>query len=128
MSDRCTGGCCRAFVISGTYGEILRGYDAWLAGAKSSTRHGGGSMDIITDIHLLATMLRPLGLFTENPATGRKYDKPTSLYSCVHLGESGDCEIYDRRPGMCRNYPYGGKCEVRGCQWDAVADMPISTG
>lgn len=122
---RCTGDCCRAFVLSATYGDALRAYDAWRAGAQSYVGHGGGQRWIPVDIHLLATMIRPLGEFTTHPITGREYDRPTTLYFCVHLDGDGDCGIYDRRPEMCRNYPYGRRCEYPDCAWDYGRKLPL---
>jgi Fe-S-cluster containining protein len=51
-----------------------------------------------------------------NPATGtpgwRLVHKPDG--SCIHLGEAG-CEVYDRRPAVCRSFD----CR-RMAQWPAA--------
>ncbi len=125
MGDRCIGDCCRAFVLSGTYGELLRSYDAWRARQPTSIRHGGGQMGIINDVWILALMIRPLGEFRVNPVTGAKYAKPVAFYSCSHLNANGDCGIYDRRPAMCRNFPYGKECENPKCSWDQVKRISL---
>ncbi len=127
--DRCMGDCCRAFVLSVTYGELLRCYDAWRAGKKTYVRHGGGKGGILPDAHLIALMVRPLGEFMANPLTGTVFHKLQMVYSCVHLGDNGDCGIYDRRPELCRGYPYGRRCEFSGCTWkDAkeASDKPAT--
>lgn len=37
-------------------------------------------------------------------------------YTCRHFDQpSGNCTIYDDRPEMCRNYPYGRRCEDPDC-------------
>lgn len=33
------------------------------------------------------------------------------VYTCRHLQLNGDCGIYEDRPAMCRDYPYGQVCE-----------------
>lgn len=36
----------------------------------------------------------------------------THLYTCRNLNQdTGMCDDYENRPGICRNYPYGRKCE-----------------
>lgn len=94
------------------------------AGVQSYVGHGGGWRWVPVDVHLVATMVRPLGEFTTHPITGTEYDQPTALYSCVHLDGDGDCGIYDRRPAMCRDYPYGRRCEYSGCAWDYGRRLP----
>ncbi len=126
MGDRCTGDCCRAFTLSITYGELLRGYDSWRFGGRTCIRHGGGQRGIPTDVHLVAPMIRPLGEFTKNPVSGAVFDQPTQLYTCVHLTTNSDCGIYDRRPDICRIYPNGRKCHFPGCTWDHVKTLPES--
>ena len=124
MGDRCTGDCCRAFVLSITHGELLRGYDSWRAGGKDCIRHGGGKMGIPSDAHIVALMVRPLGEFTANPLTGTPFNRRKMVYSCVHLGDNGDCGIYDRRPSLCRSFPGDCKCEYPGCTWDHAKGLP----
>ena len=109
----CPGHCCRAFPLSVSYGQMLRYYDAWCWGHKDVLLDGGGFGPHGQDVHIIALMIRPLGVFTENPITRRKFPKPQMLYRCVHFNQdTGQCEIYDRRPAMCRNYPYDAEeCE-----------------
>jgi Fe-S-cluster containining protein len=46
-------------------------------------------------------------------------------YTCKHHdSNTGLCTIYDRRPEMCRRYPYGRKCEYRGCEFDGPETRP----
>lgn len=43
----------------------------------------------------------------------------TWYYTCVHFDDrTGNCGIYDRRPRMCRDYPYGTTCQYNGCTMD----------
>lgn len=122
--DRCTGGCCRAFALSGTYGELLRSYDAWRNHQTTFIRHGGGKRALLPDAHLVALMVRPLGEFMANPLTGTAFDKLTMVYSCAHLEDNGDCGIYDRRPQLCRDYPNDRRCGFSGCTYDATRAHP----
>lgn len=59
---------------------------------------------------MLADMLLPLGTEIDGDGTTRFY------FTCRHLDQgSGDCKIYELRPRMCRDYPYGKACIVEGC-------------
>jgi Fe-S-cluster containining protein len=49
-------------------------------------------------------------------------------YTCKHLGADGLCGIYDRRPKMCREYPYGGACDQCGIRNpNFVKELPVLT-
>lgn len=49
-------------------------------------------------------------------------------YTCRHYNrKTGDCMAYDRRPKMCREYPYGRGCEYPGCTRTCVRP-PASEG
>lgn len=37
-------------------------------------------------------------------------------YTCKHFDHTTrDCGIYEMRPAMCRDYPYGRVCKFEGC-------------
>ena len=36
--------------------------------------------------------------------------------ACVYLDPQTGCTIYERRPNMCRGFPYGGACPI--CTYD----------
>jgi Fe-S-cluster containining protein len=36
-------------------------------------------------------------------------------YTCRNLQEDGLCAVYETRPAMCREYPYGDQCMFPGC-------------
>ncbi|NUO50701.1 MAG: YkgJ family cysteine cluster protein [Polyangiaceae bacterium] len=38
------------------------------------------------------------------------------IWTCAHFDvETRNCGIYEKRPRMCREYPYGRPCELPGC-------------
>lgn len=46
-----------------------------------------------------------------------------TLYTCRHLLTSGDCGIYETRPVMCRDFPYGRACpHGEACAWDGARE------
>ena len=103
MGDRCTGGCCRFMLI----------YDS-----PEQLRAKGGEAVIIAGI------LECIG--RHDPGTvdsrGQAYYATQYRYTCTKLGPDGNCTIYMQRPNMCLNFPYGGRCNFDGCQWDAALD------
>ena len=102
MADRCTGHCCRAFVLHGwTYEKIQEAYTAWREQRSGATWPN--------DIWLIAPMIR------QNPVEAGH--DPT--FSCIHLQANGDCGIYNIRPQVCREYPNNRGCCFEGCTWDA---------
>lgn len=89
MGDRCTGRCCRGFYL-GSYGDLQR-------------RAAAGDKEAV----FILDMVGP------HPP---EYRGP---FSCRHVGENGDCAVYDQRPRMCRVYPQGEACGFGDeCEWD----------
>lgn len=106
MADRCTGHCCRRFALPLSPEELKKHYDDWRSQSKE-TPH-------VQDIWLIAPMAKYVGFLYKSP-NGDKLSKGAYYYSCKHLGENGDCTIYEMRPKMCADYPYGDKCEYVDC-------------
>lgn len=93
MTERCTGHCCRCFPVSSTL-DHLRSIAANPGNASAA------------EAAQIADMLIPLGQRED----GRE------MYTCRHHdAETGDCRIYDDRPRMCRDYPYGKSFEHSEC-------------
>lgn len=111
----CNGDCCRRFTIPYSPDEIAENYRAWQAcelnGDQGEDRLGHR---IVEEIWLIAPMLRYIGERNTTPA-GKKLDSPCHWYTCVHF-DGKDCGIYKIRPKMCRDYPYGRKCQYPGCR------------
>ena len=144
MSDRCTGHCCREFYLPNSPDELRFSYAQWLKRGyreEEPMRMGHGFFShglvksgpgVIWDIHLIYPMVRylgkrfpPEGLLVEHQGEGH-------WYTCIHFtpspdGHGGDCGIYDFRPAMCRDYPYGGTCKYKGCTWDKVSEKKNPT-
>jgi Fe-S-cluster containining protein len=55
--------------------------------------------------------------FIEEIKTG---PKAGYYYRCKNLLTNGDCGIYEKRPRMCKEYPYGQPCYYKPCNWKAV--------
>jgi Fe-S-cluster containining protein len=120
--SRCTGDCCRAFVLNASP-EELRTWSA--AHLRSALAAGRPLIHSEREQWFIATMLIPLDL--ENlPEDAVKAMGPKAveearagnhvLYTCKHLNrETGDCSVYDDRPNMCRIYPDNGFAPHGGC-------------
>jgi Fe-S-cluster containining protein len=130
---RCTGHCCADFTLPYSPEELKSRYLAWrrhgVAELQMSTTTETRGVSIPEDIHLIYPMLIPLGQFHNSkdayvnppdPGIERSYSDhhPPHHYTCKHFDpKSGNCGIYDIRPAMCRNYPYGSSCNYSGCTW-----------
>lgn len=89
--SRCTGHCCRSFPLT----SDPTAYDRLVADPPH-----------VEDGPQLVDMLIPIG--PRLTLAGNLLPHFTCRH---HDAESGDCKIYDSRPGMCRRYPYGKECE-----------------
>lgn len=117
-TDSCNGDCCEAFCLNLSTDEIWRAYDAWFEGKKVWVTDDGKKLKPMTDIHLVAPMLRSLGKHLVNPVSGDTFNYPRELYTCTHFDrETRRCAIYEHRPHMCREYPGHKRCEYPGCTW-----------
>lgn len=87
MSECTTGACCQGFTVSATREEVMA--------MKADPLH-------FMDGLIIAYMLIP---------------REDGNYDCTHFNPTtGRCTIYERRPAMCREYPYrGGSCKREGC-------------
>lgn len=115
MGDRCTGRCCRDFRLPFTPASLHA------AAARERARRAeapapkpGVAVEArSTEIEQIASMVCPV-----RPEPG---DPTAYRFSCVHLDEDGDCAIYEHRPDMCRDFPYGHACFFgHRCDWDAA--------
>lgn len=120
MGDRCTGHCCQRFTLPLSPDEIRENYDAWRA-QKSEDSNKRVPLE---DIWLLAPMVRYLG-FLHSDSNGDPSPEGRHWYRCVHL-QDGNCSIYEHRPRMCREYPYGKACKYHGCTWDAAREGRVN--
>jgi Fe-S-cluster containining protein len=116
QKTRCTGDCCKAFILNISYDAMWRSRQAKVRHEKYGTPLPEDHVDY-QDVDIILPMVRYLGEFTINPIFGRDYGDPVSLYTCKNLRANGDCKIYETRPEMCRTYPEGGLCIYPGCTW-----------
>lgn len=101
--SRCSGQCCAGFHIPFSPDDLKKGWRALQDGkqVKGMLVHlrvvpPGGDM--------------PMGTNTSN--------EDAHIYTCKHHDKkTGDCSIYEQRPAMCRDYPYGKECEWDGCTY-----------
>jgi Fe-S-cluster containining protein len=125
-TDRCTGDCCKRFSIRYSPSEIREHYAKWLKALKEGAPL---SRDIgFEDIWTIALMVRYLGT-DDIGVDGNKLNAKAHWYTCIHFNkETNDCDIYEQRPAMCRNYPYGSPCLYPGCTYkEARAGNPCAT-
>lgn len=110
--NRCTGQCCRDFVLPYSPMEIDRMNKFYLRTGRHKFQ----------DWPIIGQMLIFLRMDQHNP---NLIGSPTSEiykyhYTCKHFDKStGDCMIYDSRPRMCSGYPtyQDGRCLYKGCTY-----------
>lgn len=110
---RCTGHCCRAFVIPAIH--RVGGLRHW----KLLVRVRDPRFDS-DDARFIADMLIDLDReATVDPLTQWPLGEPHALYGCRHYdAAAGNCTVYDRRPLMCSGFPYDNQpdgCKAEGC-------------
>ncbi len=126
---RCTGHCCEKLTIPYSPDELWAAYHRWQKGqVKSVSMNQSESSPLLMEIHLIAPMLEYLGQFDQPPMDivnpsdaallGRSSANPNHYYRCKHFDPKKKiCTIYEHRPVMCREYPYGDPCKYRDCTW-----------
>jgi Fe-S-cluster containining protein len=97
-TDRCSGECCRKFVLSVSYERLNR----------LAVQEDEEAVQVLD-------MLIPLGVSPTIHGEMREH------FTCRHVQANGDCGIYETRPALCRRYPYGAECEHKDrCGWTAA--------
>lgn len=114
--NRCTGHCCQTFNLPYSP-EHLRAFRFWSMSGQHRQVAGmamyvGKASDLARARPSAHTSAGCLGV-----GGGEHY------YTCRNYDwESGNCGIYEQRPDMCRDYPYGGRCRYPGCTWTAARE------
>lgn len=107
--DRCTGHCCEMFTLP-------FGPDELTARCASEDRK-------LVDGEIIRDMVVYLGPTDKHPGDGTPLGRTVYLYTCRHFDrERHDCRIYETRPRMCREYPYGKRCLYPACTWAAARE------
>ena len=125
--NRCTGQCCRDFVLPYSPAELRQRARAHARFQRTGKWPGPASNKSPllvrvgpTDVQVL-TMVRWLGFTNKlDPATTQDGQtvttsgKPVHRYTCKNF-DGTNCMIYDTRPRMCRVYGVENTCEHKGC-------------
>lgn len=83
---RCTGHCCKRFTLPYDPDELVD--------KKAIIRDG--------------EQISGMAVHLESNDQGH-------FYTCLNLQPGGDCGVYEARPRMCRNFPYGKACPFPDC-------------
>lgn len=120
---RCTGHCCKAFTLPISAEELqsdFEKYQAWVQNPEGETKPRWRDIGIIADMAIYLGMGwhdSKTGEYVPDSELNRKRfgHEPIRVYTCRHLQSNGDCGIYENRPSMCRDYPYGHPCKFENC-------------
>ena len=107
MSERCTGHCCRVFHLPYSPEEME---------AKKSTIQDG---EFIADMIILLGKGKSWPDCPSSELGGESY-----FYTCKHF-DGTNCTAYEKRPNMCRLYPYGNACKYEGCTMKETPDVQL---
>ena len=104
---RCTGHCCES--------PTIHGYDFQMLYDIRNNHYKGMNCTQKSDLAFIIKNWNP------------KYDnskKPVhAVFECSLWDKSsGNCTIYDKRPSICMEYPYGKPCKVPNCTYKGEKD------
>lgn len=102
--SRCTGHCCEKFTLPYSPAELRL------------IHNGKGVAELISGkVNFDWKDLQQIVLMVKSISKEWTPSMP-NLYSCRNFdAATRNCLIYDRRPRMCRNFPYGRKCPHKDC-------------
>lgn len=102
---RCTGHCCRAFILGDN-----------LTPVKLGQMVRERKLDKLTHRWVTQALVY-LGHHDHNPNSGRPTDSGNKghWYACRRLTDAGNCGDYVNRPWTCVDYPHGRQCDYTGC-------------
>ena len=102
--NRCTGHCCRRFPLPVAPDELDL--------VRERCEDGVFVADMLVHIEP-ATEPEPRPGQGPQAARGEVH-----YYTCRHFNtDTGNCQEYENRPAMCRNFPYGDTCSYKACTW-----------
>lgn len=102
-SERCTGHCCRRFYMEFSPQVLKEKYERWIEQGKPAYHDIG-------KVYPLLTFLGKSYIGVD----GIERQDSGYYYTCKAFDGNG-CTIYDDRPQMCSNYPYGDPCKYKQC-------------
>jgi len=110
--QRCSGHCCKQFHIPVSPEELKKDHEIYLAWAEDQSK----PPPHFKEIHIVGPMLIYIGRGNFLDGEFAPDENGTYFYTCKnHDVVTGDCKIYQNRPKMCSDYPYGGVCAYKGC-------------
>lgn len=128
--DRCTGLCCKAFVLCDyTREELQFAFDTVGIPTEEARlklpKLLGFRMVYPLGIEKWWPWMIYLGRFDAHPTTGKKFNAPSGLdcFTCSQLMPNGDCAVYEDRPHFCKSYGVTFDCEHEGCTWTKSTAM-----
>jgi Fe-S-cluster containining protein len=138
MKRTCAGHCCDGFRLPYRKHELLRalrfkrlfdrfGPSEKLLGWVLDPRKSAGRLFPIRLRVLLEDIEKMALLFYEKPVGTKDWNGNTStednpVMSCVRWDRlTRLCTDYENRPQVCRGYPYGDTCKVKGCEYKGPA-------
>lgn len=95
MEHRCSGHCCKEFFLPYTPEGLL----------DARERFKNPEIVLIADMVKYLGVVRPSDNF---------FVSHGAFYTCKHF-DGANCLIYETRPVMCQDYPYGRACEHNDC-------------
>lgn len=122
---RCSGHCCKAFTIPASLEEMRADYQRWIDWSQDQSKPSPKYQEI----HIIYPMVIYLGRGWNSKADGSFVpleegradgftNEPTFVYTCKHHDvKTGNCSIYEHRPRMCRDFPYGSSCPFGTCTY-----------
>lgn len=135
--SRCSGQCCNAFTLPCTPEQIVEAIEHLKRCEvdpeyKATFLSGGGpNIWLPMEYTTILPMLIPIVYAMEgdqhpsNPTHSIEKGRDGWYYTCVHFDDrTGNCNIYDHRPRMCSEYPYGNTCTYVDCTMDPYCTAP----
>jgi Fe-S-cluster containining protein len=110
--NRCTGHCCKKFTLQHTPNKLK----LLFIGKGKANYDGGDHQFDSKKVQQIFLMVKFLGMQKTDPATNDELINEVPVYSCRNFNTvTNNCDIYEHRPKICRDYPNGIKCRYTGC-------------
>ncbi|HEX2868669.1 MAG TPA: YkgJ family cysteine cluster protein [Ignavibacteriales bacterium] len=127
--QRCKGHCCRAFTLGYTPEQLQSKFQEEIRQMRRAMKFYKDRRKLIKDyldrdIYKVYHMVEYIGSFAFD-VSGNLLREEVQWYTCKHFNkETGDCMNYERRPEMCKGFPYWGhyssdrmvSCPYRECE------------
>lgn len=124
--DRCSGHCCKRFFLPLTPEELKA--EATREDLRTRIRF---NPDEILKIYDMVIPLKAAVYyeFSVDGETRIPPGAPGHYYTCRHHdAETGNCNNYEARPDVCRNFPFyntNSPCRYKECTWEEAKRPPV---